>query len=439
VAFRFECHRRIAPDDEASGFGQTGSMSANEGPRSRRPRIPYMGLVGLLVVALALVFVVRAFGSGGTPSSSGPASTGAAPGASSGGTGTTGHPPTSTGSGHPATPTSRPGGTNVYAAIEDPKLSPAVANDPQYLYVPNGIPGTVEVIDPVTYRIVRTIHLGYRSFPEHVTPSWDLRWLYVDTSAASELAVIDPRTGKLARIIHDITHPYNLYFTPDGRYAIDVAEYVNELRFYDPHTWKLVKALPIPGNGPDHMDFSADGGYLLIGCEFDGNVFKVSLKTLSVVGRVNITGLPVDVKLSPDGTVFYVANQGTGGVYVIDPVTMKVVKFIRTGRGAHGMAISRDTTELYLTNRLAGTLSVINFAQRRVTHTYMLGGSPDMVQVSTDGSQIWISNRYGTTVEVVSATDGHIIKQIQVGTDPHGISLFPQPGRFSLGHNGVYR
>jgi YVTN family beta-propeller protein len=286
---------------------------------------------------------------------------------------------------------------------------------------------------------VRTIHLGYRSFPEHVTPSWDLRWLYVDTSAASELAVIDPRTGKLARIIHDITHPYNLYFTPDGRYAIDVAEYVNELRFYDPHTWKLVKALPIPGNGPDHMDFSADGGYLLIGCEFDGNVFKVSLKTLSVVGRVNITGLPVDVKLSPDGTVFYVANQGTGGVYVIDPVTMKVVKFIRTGRGAHGMAISRDTTELYLTNRLAGTLSVINFAQRRVTHTYMLGGSPDMVQVSTDGSQIWISNRYGTTVEVVSATDGHIIKQIQVGTDPHGISLFPQPGRFSLGHNGVYR
>jgi len=314
-----------------------------------------------------------------------------------------------------------------------------VAGDPQYVYVPNGIPGTVEVIDPTTSRIVRTIRLGYRTFPEHVTPSWDLRWLYVDTSAASELAVIDPRTGRLARIIHGIDHPYNLYFTPDGRMAIDVAEYHNQLRFYDPHTWKPIKVLPLPCNGPDHLDFSADGSYLLIGCEFDGNVFKVDLGKLAVTGRVNISGLPVDVKLSPDGTVFFVANQGTGGVYVIDPVRMKVLQFIRTGRGAHGMAISRDTTKLYLTNRLAGTMSVISFAERRVIATWYMGGSPDMVQVSNDGSMIWVSNRYGTTVEAISAATGHVIRQIQVGRDPHGLALFPQPGRYSLGHNGVYR
>jgi YVTN family beta-propeller protein len=390
----------------------------------RRRRVVTAAVFAVLVGALVLVFVLRASGSGSHPA-------GVDAAASS--------PASSPQRSATAPSSGAPGHENVYAAITNQHLSPAVAGDPQYLYVPNGIPGTVEVIDPTTYRIVRTIHLGYRSFPEHVTPSWDLRWLYVDTSAASELAVIDPRTGTLARIMRGIEHPYNLYFTPDGRLAIDVAEYYNQLRFYDPHTWKLIKVLPLPCNGPDHLDFSADGSYLMIGCEFDGNVFKVSLKTLRVVGRVNITGLPVDVKLSPDGKVFYVANQGTGGVYVIDPVAMKVVKFIRTGRGAHGMAISRDTTKLYLTNRLAGTLSVIDFAQRRVIDTYDLGGSPDMVQVSTDGSQIWISNRYGTTVEVVSATDGHIIRRIQVGADPHGLALFPQPGRYSLGHNGVYR
>jgi len=394
----------------------------------RRRRVATAAVLAVLVGALVLVFVMRASGSGNHPAGVGqgtPSSTTPPP-----------HPSGTT----PATgPAGTPGSRNVYAAITDQRLSPAVAGDPQYLYVPNGIPGTVEVIDPTTYRIVRTIHLGYRSFPEHVTPSWDLRWLYVDTSAASELGVIDPKTGTLARVIHGIEHPYNLYFSPDGRLAIDVAEYYNELRFYDPQSWKLVKVLPLPCNGPDHLDFSADGSYLLIGCEFDGNVFKVSLHSLSVIGHVNITGLPVDVKLSPDGTVFFVANQGTGGVYVIDPVRMKVLKFIRTGRGAHGMAVSRDTTKLYLTNRLAGTMSVISFAERRVIATWYLGGSPDMVQVSNDGRVIWVSNRYGTTVEAISATDGHVIKQIQVGRDPHGLALFPQPGRYSLGHNGVYR
>ena len=266
--------------------------------------------------------------------------------------------------------------SNVYAGIDTQKLSPAVANDKHYLYVPNGILGTVEVIDPSTYHIVRTIRFGLASYPEHVSPSWDMRWLYVDVDGRSELGVIDPRTGKLVRIIHGVDHPYNLYFTPDGTKAIDVAEYENALRFMNPHTWKLIKSVPLPCHGPDHMDFSRDGSYLMISCEYDGTVVRVSLSSLKVVGTVHVGGLPVDVKLSPDGSLFYVANQGLGGVSLIDPSRMKVVKFIPTGRGAHGMAISRDTRDLYLTNRLAGTISVIDFASRRVVHTWKVVDRP---------------------------------------------------------------
>lgn len=58
---------------------------------------------------------------------------------------------------------------NVYAAIRPGHLRASVADDPSYVYVPNGVPGTVEVIDPKNFTIVRTIRLGYRSYPEHVT------------------------------------------------------------------------------------------------------------------------------------------------------------------------------------------------------------------------------------------------------------------------------
>jgi YVTN family beta-propeller protein len=118
---------------------------------------------------------------------------------------------------------------------------------------------------------------------------------------------------------------------------------------------------------------------------------------------------------------------------------MRVVKLIPTGQGAHGMAISRDTSKLYVTNRLAGTISMIDFASRRVVATWNVGGSPDMAQVSPHGKQLWVSNRFGTTVEAISTSTGRVIRQIEVGGDPHGLAYFPQPGRFSLGHNGVCR
>jgi len=326
---------------------------------------------------------------------------------------------------------------NVYAAIVPGNFNPAVAGVRTLVYVPNGIAGTVEVIDPRTYKIIRRFSVG--TFPEHVTPSWDLKQLYVDASASSRLVVIDPRTARVIRTIHRIEHPYNLYFTPDGSMAIVVAEYYNRLDFYDPYTWSLIRSVPMPCNGPDHADFSADGSSFLISCEFDGRVLKVDARQMKVTDTIHVGGLPVAIKLSPDGSVFYVANQGTNGVSVIDARTDRIVKFFATGRGAHGFAVSRDGTKLYLSNRLAGTISVISFATRRVVATWHVGGTPDMLQVSADGSRLWVSNRYSGTVTVVKTGSGKVVAVIPVGTDPHGLTLFPQPGRYCIGHNGVYR
>ena len=332
------------------------------------------------------------------------------------------------------------GPTNIYRAITSKTLAPQVRNDPEYVYVPNGDPGTVEVIDPSTYTVVRRMSFGFHTYPEHVTPSYDLRWLYADVDGANALAKIDPRTGKLVRMIRGIERPYNLYFTPDGARAIDVAEYDNTLVFMDPHTWKPIKAVTMPCRGSDHADFGPPGtSYLLISCEYDGNVIKVDWKKMQVLRVLNVGGMPIDVKLTPNGKRFLVANQGLGGVSIIDPATMKQTGFIPTAKGAHGMALSRDTTHMYVTDRLAGEISRIDLSTLKVDATWNVGGSPDMAQVSPNGSELWVTNRFGTTVSVISTKTGKVIHHIEVGPDPHGLTYFPEPGRFSLGHNGVYR
>lgn len=327
----------------------------------------------------------------------------------------------------------RPG---VWDGMATHRLSPRVAGVSPRVYVPNNRSNTLTEIDPETFRVIRTIRVG--AGPQHVTPSWDLRHLYVGNTYTNTLTVIDPRSGRAVRTI-SVPDPYNLYFTPDGSLAVDVAERLQRLYFFDPHTWQPRGSVAIPWAGADHLDFSENGRYLLISTEFAGEVVKVSVPKRRIVGSVHVGGSPVDVKLSPDGSVFYVANQLRGGVSVIDPIRMLEVRFIRTGAGAHGFCISRDASDLYVSNRVAGTISVLNFTTGRLERSWHVGGSPDMMQVSADGAELWVSNRYDGTVSVVSTRSGRVIRTIHVGAGPHGLTLFPQPGRFSIGHNGVYR
>jgi DNA-binding beta-propeller fold protein YncE len=329
---------------------------------------------------------------------------------------------------------------NVYANAMSGVVPCPLCELPPRVYVPNSTGGTVDVIDPLTFKVID--HFAVGAIPHHIAPAWDMSALYVDNEGSSNLTVIDIHTGRPNGQKVNIPFPYNLYFTPDGTKAIDVVERLQRIEFRDPHNnWALLKAIPIPWPGADHLDFSADGSYLMISTEYSGVVAKVDTVNMRLAGYVRVGGLPIDVKLSPDGSLFYVSNQGRMGVSVIDPVAMKEIQFIPTGRGAHGLQVSRDTHFLYVSNRLEGTFSVIDFATRSAVSKWPIpgGGSPDMLQLNPDGTQLWASGRYNATVYVMSTITGSLITKIRVGPEDHGLTYFPNVGLHSLGHNGVYR
>src|SRR5205085_11673574 len=222
----------------------------------------------------------------------------------------------------PAVPGDAPSVQSNALAAMSGSLSGAVVDIPTRVYVPNSDAQTVSVIDPNTLQVVSTFATA--SVPHHITPSWDLTKLYVNNTAGNSVTVIDPRTGKAGDTI-PVTDPYNLYFTPDGTKAIVVAERMQRLDYRDPKTWALIKSVPIPGSGVDHMDFSADGRYVVASDEFSGHVVKIDNVAMEVVGQMSVGGLPVDVKMSPDGAVFFVSNQGRHGVSIIDPVQMREI------------------------------------------------------------------------------------------------------------------
>ncbi len=328
------------------------------------------------------------------------------------------------------------GSRGVYAFTGPDDLSPRVEGVPFRAYVPNSRADSVTVIDPETFEVVDRFPVG--DLPHHVTPSWDLSTLYVGNTRGNTLTPIDPMTGEPGEPI-PVEDPYNLYFTPDGAEAVVVAERLRRLDVRDPRTWELLESVEIPCTGPDHLDFGGAGDHLLLSCEFSGEIVKVDTGSWEVTEVAPLGELPVDVRLAPDGQTFYVADQGRHGVIVVDPDAMEEVAFLPTGRGAHGIYPSRDATEMYVTNRLEGTISVVATTTDEVVDTWEIGGSPDMGGVSPDGSQFWVTGRHHASVYVVDTRTGELIHRIPVGAGAHGLALFPQPGRFSLGHTGNYR
>ncbi len=348
-----------------------------------------------------------------------------------------------------------PRGINIYAATGANALAPVAARAKPLVYVPNSHSGTVTEIDPATYTVVRTFSTG--RVPQHVVPDYDLGTLYVLNNASSTVTPIDPMTGQPRAAIH-VDDPYNLYFTPDGRFAVVVAEGRQRLDFRDPETMKLIESVKTECRGIDHMEFSADGEYAIATCEFNGKLAKIDLKPQQVMGYLTLDpkvgsggAMPQDIRSSPDGSAFFVADMKADGLRIIDPVAFREIGFIPTGKGTHGIYPSRDGRLLYATNRGWNTLrakphgdgsvSVVDPIARRVVATWPIpgGGSPDMGNVTADGRELWISGRYDHEVYVFDTATGTLTHRIPVGREPHGLCVWPQPGRYSLGHTGNMR
>ncbi|SEG76244.1 DNA-binding beta-propeller fold protein YncE [Thermomonospora echinospora] len=329
---------------------------------------------------------------------------------------------------------------DVYAHGRAGMLSPVVRGMPARVYVPNSESDDVIVFDQRTFKEVGRFRVGRR--PQHVVPSWDLRTLWVNDNDSNDLIPIDPWTGKPGRRV-PVEDPYNMYFTVDGRFAVVMAERLQRIDFRDARTMRLQRSLPVPCRGPNHADFSVNGDFFVTACEFSGDLVRVDTRRQRVTGVLNLArgAMPQDVKLSPDGSTFYVADMMSGGIWAIDAATFRKTGFIRTGAGAHGLYVSRDSQHMYVSNRGEGSISVFSFATGRVVQRWRLpgGGSPDMGGVSADGKVLWLSGRYHSEVYAISTADGRLIRRLRVGKGPHGLCVYPQPGRYSLGHTGVLR
>lgn len=436
-------------------------------PRSRHrtpPRIIRNRIIaGALVLGL-VTLIASAFGLFDRPSDSTSAAN-ATTGVTASATGSPSATPTNAPS--EASPTPTPAAAlNVYAGATADKLSETVKGHRPLVYVPNTISNSVQVIDPTTYQVIDSFPTGRE--PHHVVPGWDLTTLYVNDTQGNDLIPIDPVTGKPGAKI-PVVDPYNLYFSPDGKFGLVMAERFNRIDVVDPHTFAVDHSLPVPCAGVNHADTDKDRGFFVASCEFSGHLIVFDAHATKVLKEIDLNGqntpgatspqeayhsggakanlrkgasaMPQDVRLSPNGKYFLAADMLRNGVWVIDAASLEFTKFIQTGKGAHSIYPSRDAKRLFVANRDEGTISVLDSESLDILAKWTIpgGGSPDMGGVTADGKELWLSGRYHAEVYVFDTETGGLKHRIKTQAGSHGLLVWPQPGTFSLGHTGNMR
>jgi YVTN family beta-propeller protein len=228
---------------------------------------------------------------------------------------------------------------------------------------------------------------------------------------------LDPSTGAIDRRL-PIADPYQLGFSPNGKWLVVNGLARDQVDVYDAATMKLVKRFPI-ASMPSHLAFSPNSDTVYVSLQGSNRLAAIDLTRLAVIWDAPVGSTPAGVLWSRGHVL--VADMGTDYVAAVDPTDGKVINRIHTGNGAHQLFASPDGKLIYVNNRAAGTITVLDAVTLATVHTYRVPGGPDDLAFAPDGS-IWITCRFDEKIAVLDPATGHL-QTVQVGRQPHGIFL----------------
>jgi YVTN family beta-propeller protein len=297
-----------------------------------------------------------------------------------------------------------------------------------YVIVLNSADDTLSLIDPKTGTEASRVPIGRG--PHHMMAMPDDSALLIGLTTVNQLLVVNRKTGEITRRI-PMMDPYQLGFSPDGKYFVTTALRQDFVDIYPGTLTDDIKPIARVKSGamPSHLAFSPDSRFVYVTEQGSNTVSKIDLETRKVVTRLPIGSAPAGIWLTPDGTKLLVGVMGADFVAIIDRATDKVIGKVVTGRGAHNFLAKGDKRHLYVSNRVDDTISVLDMQTMKVIEQIKVAGSPDCMELSADGKWMWVTARTRKDVALVNMETKQVEKRIPVGRSPHGVYFYDHAPR----------
>jgi YVTN family beta-propeller protein len=307
----------------------------------------------------------------------------------------------------------------VATAITTLMVNTAGAASASTAVVLNSDDDTLSVVSGDGYHEVSRTHIGRG--PHHLIVSPDGRTLILAMSGSNELVMVDRLTGTETKRI-EASDPYQIGFSPDGKWFVAASIRLDRIDIYDAHTLQLLHRLPA-ATMPSHIAFARDSGTVFVTLQGTGGLIAIDLDSGKVAWTVPIGPTPAGITTRPTGTLL-AGIMGSDYIAEIDPHDGHIIQKVHTGNGAHNFLATPDGKTLYVTNRVAGTISVLDADTLAITATLLAPGGPDDMALSPDGKELWVTGRWHASVDVIELASGTLKATVPVGRSPHGIFVY---------------
>ncbi|MGC8469407.1 MAG: hypothetical protein ACP5NI_05815, partial [Acetobacteraceae bacterium] len=216
--------------------------------------------------------------------------------------------------------------------------------------------------------------------------------------------------------------PYQLWFSPDGRFLVTAALRLNRVYVWQPGTLRLLKRFDI-ASMPSHIAFSPDSSMVYLSLQGTDRLAAIDLGALALRWVAPVGPAPAGVMWHRGQLL--VGIMGSDYVSVVDPVDGRVRERLPAGKGAHALFIDPEERRIYVGNRIAGTVTAYDATSLARVRTYDRPGGADCMGFAPDG-RIWMTLRWAAHVAILDPASGRSTT-FPVGRSPHGLFLSNSP------------
>jgi YVTN family beta-propeller protein len=309
-----------------------------------------------------------------------------------------------------------------------------------FIYSANWLSGTLDVIDPVTNKVVQTIKVD---LPHGVNFSPDGSRVYVTNEDEEVLDVVDRKTGEIIKKVPLSGHPNNVAVTKDGgRILVCIRNNPGAMDIVDATSLKLKKSIPVNG-GLHNNKLTPDGKYVVAGSIWGNvlNVIDLQTEQLAWVVKFDRGVRPMTVEANPDGSTRRIFLQLTGyrGFVVVDFATQKEVaritlpdeprwySVVSSGVGSHGIGVAPDGKTLWVNSSPQRCVFVYSLPDLKLLGHARVGRASEWLTFSPDGDTVYVTNSAENTVSAIDAKTFKEVARIPTHDDPKRISTLVLP------------
>lgn len=258
--------------------------------------------------------------------------------------------------------------------------------------------------------------------PHHLIATLDGNEVLVASTVTNELTALDTRTGERRRVLRDIVDPYQLGFSPDGKWFVTAANRLDHIDIYHADGFKLARRIFMDGL-PSHLAFDPESKTVFVTLQETGRLVAFDLASQKLKWTTEVGSVPAGV-IVPDANRVIVALTGDDRIVVVDPRDGAVKSALRTGKAAHNFFPKGDGRHWFLSNRVEGTVTLLDIQAMKLVATIKVPGGPDDMAITADGKEMWVTQRFLRRVAVVDLDKMKMVASIPVGKSPHGIMVF---------------